>query len=77
MALAIRNLSVHAYSNGFTLWNYKSGVDDLEMISSAYFNSACDMLTAGDSIIVVARDGARMLLVTGATNESVTTAAFR
>jgi hypothetical protein len=25
MAFAIRNLSVLAYANGFTLWHYKSG----------------------------------------------------
>ena len=30
MAFAIRNLSVLAYANGFTLWHYKSGSDRLQ-----------------------------------------------
>ena len=30
MAFAIRNLSVLAYANGFTLWHYKAGNDRLE-----------------------------------------------
>ena len=33
MAFAIRNLSVLAYANGFTLWHYKSGKDSLDAIS--------------------------------------------
>ena len=31
MAFAIRNLSVLAYANGFTLWHYKAGRDPLEV----------------------------------------------
>ena len=30
MAFAIRNLSVLAYANGFTLWHYKAGKDRLD-----------------------------------------------
>ena len=32
MAFAIRNLSVLAYANGFTLWHYKAGKDRLEQV---------------------------------------------
>ena len=32
MAFAIRNLSVLAYANGFTLWHYKSGRDRLDTV---------------------------------------------
>ncbi|MEJ0047609.1 MAG: hypothetical protein WDN04_16885 [Rhodospirillales bacterium] len=38
MAFAIRNLSVLAYANGFTLWHYKAGTDDQRSIGSpGYF----------------------------------------
>jgi len=32
MAFAIRNLSVLAYANGFTLWHYKAGKDRLPQV---------------------------------------------
>ncbi len=68
MALALRNLSVLCYSNGFTLWNFKTAKDSLDSISrSGYFNAASDMLSVEDIIVVVGKDGARMLLVSGKT----------
>ena len=75
MAFAIRNLSVLAYANGFTLWHYKSGKDRLDAVSSGnYLADASDMLTAGDLIMTTAADGARVLVVTLADVESVITA---
>jgi hypothetical protein len=75
MALAIRNLSVLAYANGFTLWHYKSGKDKLDSVSSGnYLADASDMLTAGDLLMVTAADGARILCVTLADIETVITA---
>lgn len=75
MAFAIRNLSVLAYANGFTLWHYKSGKDTLEQVSSAnYLADASDMLTAGDLIMLTAADGARIVCVTLADIETVITA---
>ena len=75
MALAIRNLSVLAYANGFTLWHYKSAKDNLQAISSAnYLADASDMLTAGDLVMVTATDGARILCVTLADVQTVVTA---
>ena len=75
MAFAIRNLSVLAYANGFTLWHYKSGKDRLETVSSGnYLSDAADMLTAGDLIMVTAADGARIVVVTLADVETVITA---
>src|SRR5690348_6269142 len=75
MAFAVRNLSVLAYANGFTLWHYKSGKDRLEAISSNnYLADAADMLTAGDLIMVTAADGARILCVTLADIKTVVTA---
>ena len=63
MAFAIRNLSVLAYANGFTLWHYKSGKDTLDAVSGGnYLADASDMLTAGDLIMVTAADGARIVV---------------
>jgi hypothetical protein len=65
MAFAIRNLSVLAYANGFTLWHYKSARDRLDDISSNnYLGDASDMLTAGDLVMTTAADGARILCIT-------------
>jgi hypothetical protein len=75
MAFAVRNLSVLAYANGFTLWHYKSGKDRLESVSSGnYLADAADMLTPGDLVMVTAADGARILCVTLADLETVVTA---
>lgn len=75
MAFAIRNLSVLAYANGFTLWHYKSGKDRLETVCGGnYLADAADMLTAGDLIMTTAADGARILCVTLADVETVITA---
>ncbi len=75
MAFAIRNLSVLAYANGFTLWHYKSGKDRLEAVTAGnYLADAADMLTAGDLIMVTAADGARIVVVTLADVETVVTA---
>jgi hypothetical protein len=49
MAFAARELSVLAYANGFTLWHYRTSADDL--LASGYFDSAQELLRAGDQII--------------------------
>jgi hypothetical protein len=75
MAFAIRNLSVLAYANGFTLWHYKANKDTLDTVSSGnYLADASDMLTQGDLIMTTAADGARILCVTLADIETVITA---
>lgn len=75
MAFAVRNLSVLAYANGFTLWHYKTGKDTLDGVSSGnYLADASDMLTAGDLIMLTATDGARIVCVALADLETVITA---
>ncbi len=75
MAFAIRNLSVLAYANGFTLWHYKSAKDTLEAVAAAnYMADASDMLTAGDLVMVTAADGARIVCITLADVETAITA---
>ena len=65
MAFAVRNLSVLAYANGFTLWHYKAGDDRLATASAVdFFTAADDLLTAGDILMISAADGARILTIT-------------
>ena len=53
MAFGIRDLSVLAYANGFTLWHYKSGPDSLARVRQEnYFADASDMMASGDLIMV-------------------------
>jgi len=64
MAFSVRNLSVLAYANGFTLWHYKALPEDQAGVGQpGYFNEAGDMLAGGDMMMVSARDGGRMLCV--------------
>ena len=64
MTFAVRNLSVLAYANGFTLWHYTAGADSLDILDSeGYFASAADMLAPGDIMMVSGNDGARMLCI--------------
>jgi hypothetical protein len=64
MAFAIRNLSVLAYANGFTLWHYKAGTDQLQSVAAPdYFADAGDMLAQGDLMMISAADGARVVTV--------------
>ncbi len=75
MAFAIRNLSVLAYANGFTLWHYKAGKERLDTAARAnFFADAADMLAVGDLIMTCAADGARILCVTLSDIETVSTA---
>ena len=67
MAFAIRNLSVLAYANGFTLWHYRGAEEPLAAINAAgFFADAADMLCTGDIVMVSAREGARILAVADA-----------
>jgi hypothetical protein len=64
MAFAIRNLSVLAYANGFTLWHYRAGRDPLTQVQTTdFFADAADMLVDGDMMMVSAEEGGRILSV--------------
>jgi hypothetical protein len=61
---AVRNFSVLAYANGFTLWHYKAGKSEIsDVMATGFFNDAADMLNVGDLIMVSAADGARIVCV--------------
>ncbi|HVC61824.1 MAG TPA: hypothetical protein VND19_15850 [Acetobacteraceae bacterium] len=75
MAFAIRNLSVLAYANGFTLWHYKAGSDRLQsVVARDFFADATDMLAQGDLMMISAADGARMVAVAPPENGLMLTA---
>jgi predicted alpha/beta hydrolase len=70
MAFAIRNLSVLAYAQGFTLWHYKAGTDHLADVTlPGFFDDAADMLTGGDMLMVCAIDGGNILCLLPADGE--------
>jgi len=72
MAFTIRDLSVLAYANGFTLWHYKSGIDTLAGVAcDDYFADASDMMAAGDMILISAAKGCRIMCITQAETGSV------
>jgi hypothetical protein len=62
MAFAIRNLSVLAYAQGFTLWHYKAAAL-ADVCARGFFDGAADMMAAGDMVLVSAADGGRVLFV--------------
>lgn len=77
MSFEIRNLSVVSYSNGFTLWHYKAGIDYLFNIGCVgFFNDASDMMSQGDMILVSSADGGRQLYVTLSDHGCVDTTAM-
>ncbi len=64
MAFTVRNLSVLAYANGFTLWHYKGAKTPLvDVAAPGFFDAAADMMASGDMVMVSAADGARILAV--------------
>ena len=74
MDFAIRNLSVLAYAQGFTLWHYRAGAAALDRVAEkGFFDDAADMFAAGDMVMVSAAGGGRVLFVTG-TEAGVATA---
>jgi hypothetical protein len=60
---AIRDLSVLAYANGFTLWHYKLA-RIADVLSPNFFRDAADMMAAGDHVHVSAPEGGAVLAVT-------------
>ncbi len=77
MAFSVRNLSVLAYANGFTLWHFKAKGDSLDVVfSDNYFGDADDMLTVGDLVLISAAEGARIVSVAVADLKTVVIASL-
>jgi hypothetical protein len=65
MAFSLRNLSVLAYAQGFTLWHYRSGAENLIQVSApGFFEDASDMFAMGDMVMISAPDGGRIVVMT-------------
>lgn len=66
MAFTLRNLSVLAYANGFTLWHYKAGNDNFSRANEpGYFADAADLLAAGDMVMLTGSEGGRIATIAG------------
>ena len=61
-AFAIRNLSVLAYAQGFTLWHYRASTV-AGTRRPDFFGAARDMLSVGDMILVSAAGAGAVLVV--------------
>jgi hypothetical protein len=61
MTLTLRNLSVLAYANGFTLWHYRAGDEALSALDdNGFFGPAADLIAPGDIVMASGAEGARM-----------------
>ena len=66
MAFSLRNLSVLAYANGFTLWHYKAGNDNFAAATgTGYFSDAADLLSEGDMVMLTGTEGGRIATIAG------------
>ena len=72
MAFAIRDLSVLAYANGFTLWHYKTRDALASTVAPGYFDQAADMLASGDIMMLSGAETARMVCVANAGEQVLT-----
>ena len=69
----IKNLSVLAYANRFTLWHYRvAKVRDA--VAPGHFDEMREMLAIGDHMHVTADDGAALLYVRSIEGDRVTVA---
>lgn len=75
MAFNIRDLSVLAYANGFTLWHYKTGNDSLtDVAGDDYFGDASDMMAVGDMALISSAKGCGVLCIARSDAENVLSA---
>ncbi len=72
MSFAVRDLSVLAYANGFTMWHYKTGKNSLPAVTAHnFFADASDMMAVGDMVLVSGAGGATVLCVAAAGDAGV------
>jgi hypothetical protein len=69
MEFTVRNLSVLAYAQGFTLWHYKAPNAKLAVLGKpGFFDKAADLLAQGDMVMMSGVDGGRVAFVAAAQN---------
>lgn len=76
-AFKIKDLSVLAYGNGFTLWHYTTPDSATEVTTTGgYFDSASEMLRVGDMILANTSTGGSvaggLLMVSAISSGAVT-----
>lgn len=52
MTMDSKNLSVLAYSNGFTMWHYKTEAEKSEVEATGYFNKVANIFNVGDVLFM-------------------------
>lgn len=58
----MRNLSVLAYAQGFTLWQYRAtGENKSDVLADGFFDHIDDMFTTGDVIYITDLVGGRVI----------------
>jgi hypothetical protein len=71
--MIIRNLSVIAYTWGWTLWHYRDREAPLEaLLAPGYFDDACGMLAPYDVLHVTTSDASATLVVSRIAHNTVT-----
>lgn len=66
MVFSLRNLSVLAYANGFTLWHYKAGTKAFSLIGlKGFFADAADLLAEGDMVMLTGAEGGTIATISG------------
>jgi len=61
---SVRNISVLAYAQGFTLWHYRAPTQPLSsLLVAGYFLPAADMFSPGDIILLSACNGGTVRFV--------------
>jgi hypothetical protein len=66
MAFTLRNLSVLAYANGFTLWHYKAGADAIQKANeTGFFADAADLMAPGDMVLLSGTEGGKIATIAG------------
>jgi hypothetical protein len=64
MAFTLRNLSVLAYANGFTLWHYKGGAG-AQANAPGFFADAADLMASGEMVMLSGPEGGRIGTIAG------------
>lgn len=75
MAFQNKNLSVIAYANGFTLWQYAESATLATITASGYFNAVKTLMNSGDLVIINASDKTSIKKI-AVSDSAVTTAAL-
>lgn len=62
-AARLSHLAVLAYAQGFTLWHYRAPGRLAETLAAGFFAPAAGLLEAGDMVLISARDGGGLCIV--------------